>query len=643
MNNSQTIHLSRHMLLKAFSTKLVIEKPIHRKVTNRPVHRDLMGECSRKWRQTSTSLPQRARAMPLKLPRTLGLPRGSDQLRFYRTQILFRGALPAVPAHQTDPSLNDVHTLKRLIRKGIPDSLRPAVWTHCLGSTDIRDANPKAYDWFVSAPIAKDVEDQINLDVRRTFPNNKTYKPLRLVHAHQGHQAAAGCPPECPSATGERTAGLDKLTRVLHAYAAFNPTVSYCQSMNFVAAILLLVLEEDLAFWSLVQLISPLPVGNIGISVRSPSSLDMTLPGDSVTSIRSVSGNCATPKPSCNRDAQLGAALTSHLCYASAPQKPKRSGGDSPRPVIATPMKRGAIISPFHPSANMGPERAGRSPAPATPSDGSVTPSVSARRIRHIVSPLHIPQRQIALSQTITISIPRFPYPSARVWDPEAYAVNAAGYYGTGMRRLRVDLKVLDELVKRKVPKAHAAFEKHGITCDWYCSEWFLCFFCTSLPVRTTLRVWDAMMYEGSKVLFRVALAVIREIEKHFNMATITFEELMIEGKNFQKTLVKHNELIKTAFLSFNKFSRKEIQELRSAAEKEIDAIDSQRLSEKSRRAAAASTTPSSPVQQRPVSPPEDVSLSPSESPPSNDRVAQIPMAPQGPGFSRRSLSRDAD
>jgi hypothetical protein len=39
-------------------------------------------------------------------------------------------------------------------------------------------------------------------------------------------------------------------------------------------------------------------------------------------------------------------------------------------------------------------------------------------------------------------------------------------------------------------------------------TDWFLCLFCTSLPMESAARVWDALLCEGPKVLLRVGLAV---------------------------------------------------------------------------------------------------------------------------------------
>ena len=40
--------------------------------------------------------------------------------------------------------------------------------------------------------------------------------------------------------------------------------------------------------------------------------------------------------------------------------------------------------------------------------------------------------------------------------------------------------------------------------------NWFLCLFVDTLPVSTYLHIWDAFLFEGSKVLFRYALAILK-------------------------------------------------------------------------------------------------------------------------------------
>jgi len=54
---------------------------------------------------------------------------------------------------------------------------------------------------------------------------------------------------------------LEPLRRVLSAYCLRNPSIGYCQAMNFVAATLLLVLKEDDAFWVMCCIIEDIVEG----------------------------------------------------------------------------------------------------------------------------------------------------------------------------------------------------------------------------------------------------------------------------------------------------------------------------------------------------------------------------------------------
>jgi len=49
--------------------------------------------------------------------------------------------------------------------------------------------------------------------------------------------------------------GRNALRRLLTAYARHNPSVGYCQAMNFFAGLFLLFMPEENAFWALVGVI----------------------------------------------------------------------------------------------------------------------------------------------------------------------------------------------------------------------------------------------------------------------------------------------------------------------------------------------------------------------------------------------------
>ena len=45
---------------------------------------------------------------------------------------------------------------------------------------------------------------------------------------------------------------------MLKAYASHNPTVGYCQSLNFISGMMLLFLQEEDAFWLLLTVVDTL-------------------------------------------------------------------------------------------------------------------------------------------------------------------------------------------------------------------------------------------------------------------------------------------------------------------------------------------------------------------------------------------------
>ncbi|KAM4864274.1 growth hormone-regulated TBC protein 1 [Urocitellus parryii] len=93
-------------------------------------------------------------------------------------------------------------------------------------------------------------------------------------------------------------------------------------------------------------------------------------------------------------------------------------------------------------------------------------------------------------------------------------------YYSPAMLGLKTDQEVLAELVRLKMPAVAALMEGHGMLWTLVVSRWFICLFVDILPVETVLRIWDCLFNEGSKILFRVALTLIKQHQTFILEAT---------------------------------------------------------------------------------------------------------------------------
>jgi TBC1 domain family member 2A len=130
-----------------------------------------------------------------------------------------------------DSKIQAQKKIKELIRHGVPAEHRGAVWWACSGGADkmtaARDTDTFASYLHTAVSVPNPAEHDIMKDLHRTFP--------------------------CDDEASRE--GIEPLKRVLLAYSVRNREVGYCQSMNFLVAILLTLLEEEQAFWVLAAIV----------------------------------------------------------------------------------------------------------------------------------------------------------------------------------------------------------------------------------------------------------------------------------------------------------------------------------------------------------------------------------------------------
>ncbi|XP_074645042.1 USP6 N-terminal-like protein [Tubulanus polymorphus] len=122
--------------------------------------------------------------------------------------------------------------LTRRIYKGIPDPLRGDVWARLLDVEKTKKMQSGVYIKMRDGARkhSPDIR-QIDLDVNRTYRNHVMFRERYNVK----QQA---------------------LFHVLAAYSMYNSEVGYCQGMSQIAALLLMYLNEEDAFWALSALLT---------------------------------------------------------------------------------------------------------------------------------------------------------------------------------------------------------------------------------------------------------------------------------------------------------------------------------------------------------------------------------------------------
>jgi len=137
--------------------------------------------------------------------------------------------------------------IKRYVRKGIPPKWRGNAWFWYAGGPGLQKQNEGLYFNLLlqikRGGALKDVDkEHIERDLHRTFPDNILFKPDPLSE----HATNAGGEPDSGGEDLQpETSIVRALRRVLQAFAVHKPDIGYCQSLNFIVGLLLVLLEED--------------------------------------------------------------------------------------------------------------------------------------------------------------------------------------------------------------------------------------------------------------------------------------------------------------------------------------------------------------------------------------------------------------
>ena len=129
----------------------------------------------------------------------------------------------------------DKNILQYCFQSPLPDELREEYWLLITGAKLLKEQNPNYYNILLnkypSNPFSEKNENQIYLDIYRTFPEDEEFKKEKI----------------------------ESLKNVLTAYSRRHSSLGYCQGFNYIVGKLLKVVknEEDV-FWIFTQIIENL-------------------------------------------------------------------------------------------------------------------------------------------------------------------------------------------------------------------------------------------------------------------------------------------------------------------------------------------------------------------------------------------------
>ncbi|RLN95939.1 hypothetical protein BBJ28_00020923 [Nothophytophthora sp. Chile5] len=165
-------------------------------------------------------------------------------------------------------------------------------------------------------------------------------------------------------------------------------------------------------------------------------------------------------------------------------------------------------------------------------------------------------------------------------------------YYTQGMTGLQVDGAVLETLVRRRLPKVYRHFQKLqappvGLV---LVTQWLLPLCCAVFPSETTFRFLDVLLFEGSTVVFAIAIALLRISQHELLAENADYTQLFRFLRARDQRLYDAPLLLEVAYEE-HKLLGAEIEPLRRRFAQELEAERGEDT-EKSRRNRKSSAWP---------------------------------------------------
>lgn len=105
-----------------------------------------------------------------------------------------------------------------------------------------------------------------------------------------------------------------------------------------------------------------------------------------------------------------------------------------------------------------------------------------------------------------------------------------SGLFQPGLPALPLRFYQLDQLLQLHLPDLRTHFAKEQVSFSMFASPWFLTLYsCSTLPYAVLGHVWDMFFMDGTKMVFRVAIALLKIARAE--LLRMSFERLVLRLK----------------------------------------------------------------------------------------------------------------
>jgi len=107
-------------------------------------------------------------------------------------------------------------------------------------------------------------------------------------------------------------------------------------------------------------------------------------------------------------------------------------------------------------------------------------------------------------------------------------------------------IQIFKQIFFHNLPELCEHFESEGILPQIYLIEWVMTLFVRSLDLPVASRMWDLIMLEGDIMILRIAVALLKLIEK--DVSQCSMDTILLTIKRLNQTLKDDNALVKLIY-----------------------------------------------------------------------------------------------